>query len=197
MIIKHLRTSVVMLIALTAVTGVIYPLLITGVGQIAFPSMANGSLVERDGKTVGSELIGQPFDRPQYFWGRPSGTQAFPYDASASSGSNLGPQNPDLLESVRHRVRALKAVDSLNTRPVPVDLVTSSGSGLDPHISVLAALYQVPRVARARGVSEERVRALIQQHTEGRQFGLLGEPRVNVLLLNVDLDDTLTGSAGR
>jgi len=197
MILRSFQTSLVLLLVLTAITGVIYPLLITAAAQIFFPSLANGSLIERHGNTVGSELIGQPFNEPRYFKGRPSATTAFPYNASASSGSNQGPLNPALLEAVRQRVRDLKAVDSLNTQPVPVDLVTSSGSGLDPHISVMAALFQVTRVAHARGLSEDRVRALVQQHTEGRQFGVLGEPRVNVLLLNMDLDGALHGPAGR
>ena len=197
MILRSFQTSLVLLLVLTAITGVIYPLLITAAAQIFFPSLANGSLIERHGNTVGSELIGQPFNEPRYFRGRPSATTAFPYNASASSGSNQGPLNPALLEAVRQRVRDLKAVDSLNTQPVPVDLVTSSGSGLDPHISVMAALFQVTRVAHARGLSEDRVRALVQQHTEGRQFGVLGEPRVNVLLLNMDLDGALHGPAGR
>jgi K+-transporting ATPase ATPase C chain len=197
MILRNFQTSLVLLLVLTAITGVIYPFLITVAAQIFFPSQANGSLIERHGNTVGSELIGQPFNEPRYFWSRPSATTAFPYNASASSGSDQGPLNPALLDSVRQRVRDLKAVDSLNTQPVPVDLVTSSGSGLDPHISVVAALFQVTRVARARGFSEDRVRTLVQQHTEGRQFGVLGEPRVNVLLLNIDLDGALHGPAGR
>ena len=197
MILRSFQTSLVLLLVLTAITGVIYPLLITAAAQIFFPSLANGSLIERHGNTVGSELIGQPFNEPRYFRGRPSATTAFSYNASASSGSNQGPLNPALLEAVRQRVRDLKAVDSLNTQPVPVDLVTSSGSGLDPHISVMAALFQVTRVAHARGLSEDRVRALVQQHTEGRQFGVLGEPRVNVVLLNMDLDGALHGPAGR
>lgn len=197
MILRHLQTSVVLLLVLTAITGVFYPLLVTGIAQVFFPSQANGSLIERDGNTVGSELIGQLFNEPRYFWSRPSATTAFPYNASASSGSNQGPLNPALLDAVRQRVHDLKAVDSLNTQPVPVDLVTASGSGLDPHISIVAALFQVPRVARARGLSEERVRTLVQQHTEGRQFGLLGEPRVNVLLLNIDLDGAPHGGVRR
>lgn len=197
MILRNFQTSLVLLLVLTAITGVIYPLLITAAAQIFFPSLANGSLIERHGNTVGSELIGQPFNEPRYFRGRPSATTAFPYNASASSGSNQGPLNPALLEAVRQRVHDLKAVDSLNTRPVPVDLVTSSGSGLDPHISVMAALFQVTRVARARGLSEDQVRTRVQQHTEGRQFGVLGEPRVNVLLLNMDLDGALHGPEGR
>jgi K+-transporting ATPase ATPase C chain len=142
----------------------------------------------QDGKAVGSELIGQPFTEPRYFWSRPSATPGYQYNASASSGSNLGPLNPALLNAVRERARDLRAADSLNTQPLPVDLVTASGSGLDPHISIMAAFFQVPRVARARGLSEEGVRSLLDRHTEGRQFGILGEPRINVLLLNIALD---------
>ena len=161
---------------------------------MCFPHQANGSLILKDGKAVGSELIGQSFDDPKYFWGRLSATGTFPYNAfnaenlTASSGSNYGPLNPALLEAVKARIAALKAADPGNTAPIPVDLVTASGSGLDPNISVAAALYQVPRVARARGLSEEAVRALVNQYTVGRQFGILGEPRVNVLELNLALD---------
>jgi len=197
MIFKNLQTSVALLLILTVITGLFYPLLVTGIAQLVFPAQANGSLVVRGGNVVGSELIGQPFNDPRYFWSRPSATTPFPYNASSSSGSNLGPLNPALLDAVRRRVRDLKAVDSLNTQPIPVDLVTASGSGLDPHISILAALYQLPRVARTRGLSEDRVRALVRQHTEGRQFGVLGEPRVNVLLLNIALDGELPSTARR
>lgn len=197
MIFKNLQTSVALLLILTVITGLFYPLLVTGIAQLVFPAQANGSLVVRGGNVVGSELIGQPFNDPRYFWSRPSATTPFPYNASSSSGSNLGPLNPALLDAVRRRVRDLKAVDSLNTQPIPVDLVTASGSGLDPHISILAALYQLPRVARTRGLSEDRVRALVRQHTEGRQFGFLGEPRVNVLLLNIALDGELPSTARR
>jgi K+-transporting ATPase ATPase C chain len=196
MIFKSLQTSVALLLILTVVTGLIYPFLVTGIAQLVFPAQANGSLIVRGGKAVGSELIGQPFNDPRYFWSRPSATTLYPYNASASSGSNRGPLNPELLNAVRQRVRDLKAADSLNTQPVPVDLVTASGSGLDPHISILAALYQVPRVARTRGLSEDRVRTHVHQHTEGRQFGVLGEPRVNVLLLNIDLDGAVHNPAG-
>jgi len=159
-----------------------------------FPGQANGSLILKDGKAVGSELIGQSFDDPKYFWGRLSATGTFPYNAfnadnlTASSGSNYGPLNPALMDAVQARIDALKAADPENTAPIPVDLVTASGSGLDPHISVAAALYQVARVARERGLSEDTVRALVEQYTEGRQFGFLGEPRVNVLKLNLALD---------
>ena len=188
MIVKNLRISVAFLLVFTAITGLLYPLLVTGIAQLVFPAQANGSLILQDGKAIGSELIGQPFTDPRYFWSRPSATPKYQYNASASSGSNLGPLNPALLNAVRERAHDLRAADSLNTQLIPVDLVTASGSGLDPHISVMAALFQVPRIARTRGLSEERVRALVNQHTEGRQFGVLGEPRVNVLLLNIALD---------
>jgi K+-transporting ATPase ATPase C chain len=181
---------------LTLITGVLYPLLVTGAAQLLFPHQANGSLVLRDGRAVGSELIGQSFDDPRYFWGRLSATGAFPYNAfdaetlTGSSGSNYGPLNPALLEAAQARIDALRAADRGNAAPIPVDLVTASGSGLDPHISVAAALYQVPRVARARGLDESTVRTLVDEHTEGRQVAFLGEPRVNVLLLNLALDET-------
>jgi K+-transporting ATPase ATPase C chain len=167
---------------------VIYPLIVTGIAQLVFPHQANGSLIANNGQVAGSSLIGQQFDDPNYFWGRLSATGPYPYNAAASSGSNLGPTNPALLDAVKARIAALKAADPTNSRPIPVDLVTASGSGLDPNISVAAALYQVPRVARVRGMSEAAVTALVNQYTEGRQFGFLGEPRVNVLELNLALD---------
>lgn len=186
---KHqLRPALMMLLVLTVLTGVMYPLAVTGLAHLLFPTQANGSLMTRDGKVIGSELIGQYFDEPQYFWGRPSSTAPYPYNAAASSGSNLGPTNPVLIEAVKTRVAALRAADPGNEAPVPVDLVTASGSGLDPHISPAAALYQVHRVARVRGVQESQVKDLVALHTEERQFGLLGEPRVNVLKLNLALD---------
>jgi potassium-transporting ATPase KdpC subunit len=182
------RAAIVMLAVLTVVTGVIYPSVITGMAQVAFFSQANGSLIAKDGKTVGSSLIGQSFDDPKYFWGRPSATSPFPNNAAASSGSNQGPTNPDLSKAVQGRVAALRAADPGNTAPVPVDLVTASGSGLDPHISPGAALYQVSRVAKARKEDPAVVRALVERHIEGRTLGILGEPRVNVLALNLALD---------
>jgi len=184
----QLRSALMMFFILTILTGVAYPLAVTGIAQLLFPHQANGSLIYKDGKPIGSMLIGQPFDDPRYFWGRPSATAPFPYNAAASSGSNLGPTNPALTEAVKARVAALKSADPGNDTPVPVDLVTASGSGLDPHISPAAAEYQVRRVARARGRAEAFVRTVVRQHTEGRQFGVLGETRVNVLALNLALD---------
>ena len=184
----YLRPALMSLILFTLITGVVYPLVVTGIAQVIFPFQANGSLIVKDGKVVGSALIGQPFDDPKYFWGRPSATSPFGYNAASSSGSNLSPTNPDLVKAVQGRVEALRAADPGNTAPVPVDLVTASGSGLDPHISPAAALYQASRVARERKFSSETVRTLIERHTEGRFWGLLGEPRVNVLTLNLALD---------
>jgi K+-transporting ATPase ATPase C chain len=184
----HLRAALVSLVLLTVVTGIAYPVIVTAIAALVFPRQAAGSLVVRDGKTIGSTLIGQPFDDPKYFWGRPSATSPFGYNAAASSGSNLSPTNPALVEAVRGRVEALRAADPGNTASVPVDLVTASGSGLDPHVSPAAAFYQVRRVAKARGLTEEKVRALVEQNAEGRQLGFLGEPRVNVLALNLALD---------
>jgi K+-transporting ATPase ATPase C chain len=177
-----------MLVVLSVVTGVAYPALVTAIAQAVFPHQANGSLIVKDGKTLGSALIGQPFDDPKYFWSRPSATSPHGYNAGSSSGSNLGPTNPALIRAVQERVEALRAADPGNTAPVPVDLVTASGSGLDPHISPAAALYQTGRVARARKLDETAVRTLVERHIEGRQLGFLGEPRVNVLALNLALD---------
>ncbi|MCX6145146.1 MAG: potassium-transporting ATPase subunit KdpC [Ignavibacteriales bacterium] len=189
MFLKSLRTSIITIVLFTVLTGFIYPLLVTGIAQILFPGKANGSMLMKDGKVIGSQLIGQAFSSPKYFWSRPSATSPFAYNAGASTGSNYGPLNPALLEATAKRVKDLKDADPQNTRPLPVDLVTASGSGLDPHISVAAALYQVPRVARSRSVTEETIKSLVDRYTDGRQLGILGEPRVNVLKLNVALDE--------
>ena len=192
--IRQLRPAAIILLALTIITGVIYPLVITGIAQVAFPHQANGSVIMVNGKPVGSELIGQQFSDPKYFWGRLSATGDYPYNAfnaqtlTGSSGSNYGPMNPALRKAVQDRVDALRAADPGNSAPIPVDLVTASGSGLDPNISVAAAFYQAPRVARLRGLPLSHVRELIRQYTQGRQLGFLGEPRVNVLELNLALD---------
>ncbi|MBI5674178.1 MAG: potassium-transporting ATPase subunit KdpC [Nitrospirae bacterium] len=185
----QIRPALTMLLLLTVLTGLVYPLAVTGLAQLFFPDQANGSLIVRNSKVLGSKLIGQYFDQPEYFWSRPSATAPFPYNAAASGGSNLGPTNPALVEAVRARVAALRDADPDNDSLIPVDLVTSSGSGLDPHISPAAAQYQIRRVARARGLDEAVVRDLVVQHTQGRQLGVLGEPRVNVLLLNLALDE--------
>ena len=184
-----IRPAFTLFILLSILTGLIYPLLVTGIGQALFPKQAAGSLIERDGKPVGSHLIGQNFTDPKYFWGRPSATAPQPYNAAASGGSNLGPLNPALKEAVESRIKALRDADPGNTAPAPVDLVTTSASGLDPHISPAAADYQVARVARARGLAPEIVRNWVIQQTEDRQWGVFGEPRVNVLELNLALDD--------
>ena len=183
-----LRPALVLFLLLTVVTGFLYPLLVTGLAQLLFPHQAAGSVVTRDGHPVGSRLIGQTFTDPRYFWSRPSATTPQPYNGAASAGSNLGPLNPQLTDAIKTRVAALRAADPPNSAPVPIDLVTASGSGLDPEISVAAANYQAARIARARGLAPERVQALIAQHTEGRLLGILGEPRVNVLELNLALD---------
>jgi K+-transporting ATPase ATPase C chain len=185
---NQIRPAIVSLILFTLITGGLYPLTVTGIAQLVFPRQANGSLIVRNGKTLGSELIGQPFDDPKYFWGRLSATGDYPYNAAASSGSNYGPLNPALFARVRARISALHAVDPGNTQPIPVDLVTASGSGLDPDISIAATMYQLPRVARVRGLPESSVIALVNRFTAGRQFGFLGEPRINVLRLNLALD---------
>ena len=190
--ISHLRPALVLLAALHVLTGLVYPLVVTGVAQVIWHDKANGSVVSIGGKDVGSSLIGQPFSAPGYFWGRPSATSPAPYDASGSNGSNLGPTNPALLDAVRDRVAALRQADPTLTGPVPVDLVTASGSGLDPDISAAGALAQVNRVAAARGVSPQRVRQLVEGRIQERALGFLGEPRVNVLALNLALDG-LTG----
>jgi K+-transporting ATPase ATPase C chain len=186
---ESIRISVVVLAVFTLMTGVVYPLVVTAIAQVVLPSQANGSLVIIGGKPVGSALVGQPFSRPDHFWGRPSATAPVPYNGTASGGSNLGPLNPDLAKNVRSRIEALRKHDP-GLAGIPVDLVTASGSGLDPHISPAAAGVQVRRVAAARGLGEDQVRRIVRLHTEGRQLGLLGEPRVNVLRLNLALDGT-------
>ena len=184
-----LRPAISLFVLLSVVTGIVYPLVTTGIAKVIFPEKASGSLIVKDGKPVGSALIGQNFTDPKYFWGRPSATSPQPYNAAASSGSNQGPLNPALSDAVKGRIETLRAADPGNNNPVPADLVTASASGLDPHISPAAAAYQVARVAKARGLPQEKLTALIEQHTEGRQWGLFGEPRVNVLKLNLALDD--------
>lgn len=188
LILRTLRPAFVLFVVLTIITGLVYPLVTTTVGQWWMPYQANGSLIEKDGKAVGSSLIGQHFTDAKYFWGRPSATGPYSNNAAASSGSNQGPLNPALADAIKTRIAALESLDPDNNLPVPVDLVTASASGLDPHISPAAAQYQLARVAKARGLSQELVSQMINQHTELRQFGILGEPRVNVLKLNLALD---------
>lgn len=185
---RQLRPAFSMLIVLSVLTGLIYPSAITLAAKVLFPHQATGSLITENGTVMGSELLGQPFTGPRHFWPRPSATAPQPYNASASGGSNLAPAGEAQLKAVKQRVEALRAADPGNTAPIPADLVTASGSGLDPHISPEAALWQVPRVAHARGLDEVELRALVARHTEARQLGILGEPRVNVLLLNRTLD---------
>ncbi len=184
----YLRPALVLFVLLTLITGVAYPLLITGIGQGLFPSQANGSVIERDGKPVGSVLVGQAFSEPKYFWSRPSATSPMPNNGNSSSGSNLGPTNPALIDAVQGRIEALRKADPANKQPIPVDLVTASASGLDPHISVAAARYQAGRVAGSRNIPVERVNVLIEQTQETAAFRFMGEPRVNVLALNLALD---------
>lgn len=185
---KELRATFLLFIVFTAILGFAYPLAVTGVAKVAFPVQADGSLIRTSGHVVGSELIGQEFSDPKYFWGRVSATSPYPYNGDGSTGSNLGPTNPALFDQVKARIAALKAADPGQKGPIPVDLVTASGSGLDPEISPAAAEYQVARVARARHLNETEVRTLVAKHTRGRQLGFLGEPRVNVLELNLALD---------
>jgi K+-transporting ATPase ATPase C chain len=185
---KMIRPALVLFVLLSAITGLLYPLAVTGTAQALWPHQANGSVVLHDGKPVGSALIGQPFSEPRDFWGRPSATTPAPYNAMASGGANLGPLNPALVDAVQARVAALRAADPTQHAPVPLDLVTTSASGLDPHISPAAARWQAPRIARLRGLAPQQVERLIAQHTEAPLWGLLGEPRVNVLALNLALD---------
>lgn len=185
---KELKPALILFLILSVVTGLLYPGLVTGIAQVLFPNQANGSLLVSDGKAVGSRLIGQNFADPKHFWGRPSATAPLPYNAASSGGSNQGPLNPALEDAVMARIEALKASDPTQSAPIPVDLVTASASGLDPHISVAAARWQVPRVARVRNLPEAAVQDLVTSHTEGRQWGVFGEPRVNVLALNLALD---------
>lgn len=186
---QALRPAIVLFVLLSVITGIAYPLITTGIGQWLLPAQANGSLIMKDDKVIGSSLIGQNFTEPKYFWGRPSATGPYPNNASASSGSNLGPLNPALADAVKARVAALKTADPENTLPIPVDLVTTSASGLDSEISPAAALYQANRVAKARGLSSEAVQAAITANTKDRQWGVFGEPRVNVVTLNIALDN--------
>ncbi len=188
MIKEQVKPAILIFIILTVITGIVYPLFVTGVSKALFPKKAEGSLIYRDGKAVGSSLIGQPFDDPKYLWGRISATSPAQYNASSSSGSNIGPSNPALVDEIKGRIKALQAADPGNKAPIPVDLVTSSSSGLDPHISLAAADYQVPRIARLSGLPEETVRGIVKQHTYGRFLGLIGEPVVNVLEVNLALD---------
>ena len=184
---EYIRPALLSFLVLTIITGIVYPLFITGIAQALLPNQANGSLIYRDGKVVGSVLIGQQFDDPKYLWGRISATSP-QYNASSSSGSNIGPANPALIDEVNGRIKALKAADPDNSSPIPVDLVTSSASGLDPHVSIAAAYYQIPRVAKARGFSQDIVKNIVDKNTTGRFFGVVGEPIVNVLKVNIDLD---------
>ena len=185
---EQIKQAILVFIILSIITGIIYPLFITGISQVIFPSQANGSLIYRNGKPVGSALIGQAFNNPKYFWGRISATSPVLFNAAASTGSNLGPTNPALIEAVKVRIKALKSADP-NDNPIPVDLVTSSASGLDPHISIAAAYYQINRIARSRGLAQDKIKIIINKHTHGRLLGVIGEPVVNVLEINLALDD--------
>ena len=193
MIKKQVKPAVVIFLLLTILLGFVYPLVVTGIAQVIFPVQSNGNIFEHNGNVVGSSLVGQPFSSAKYFWGRPSATSSFPYNAGASSGSNLGPNNPALIDAVKTRVDALHAADPGNTKLIPVDLVTASGSGLDPDISIAAADYQVSRIARERNLNEQDVQTLVTENIQPRQFGIFGEPHVNVLSLNLALDDLSSG----
>jgi potassium-transporting ATPase KdpC subunit len=197
MFLKHLRASIIVLLSMMVLTGIIYPLAVTGIAQIIFPQRANGSLIVQNGKKLGSELIGQPFSEPKYFWGRLSATASVPYNGAASGGSNYGPLNPAFLDGVKKRIQDLKNADPQNIQPIPVDLVTASGSGLDPHISVAAAAYQISRVARVRELNVSDVQLLVDRNTDGKLLGFLGEPRVNVLKLNLALDGVQYSNEGK
>ncbi len=185
---EQLKSAIFVFIILTIITGILYPLFVTGIAQAFFHAKANGSLIYQDGKITGSALIGQPFDKPKYLWGRLSATSPMPYNSSSSSGSNIGPSNSALLETVNARIEKLHATDPNNKVPIPVDLVTSSASGLDPHISLAGAYYQIPRIAKQRGLSVNIVKSIIDRNAKGRLFGLIGEPVVNVAKVNMDLD---------
>jgi K+-transporting ATPase ATPase C chain len=185
---EHIRPAILVFIILTIITGIVYPLFVTGIAQLFFHKQANGSLIYQNGKPIGSSLIGQFYDDPKYLWGRLSATSPIPFNSASSSGSNLGPSNPALIDAVKARIKALKAVDPENKSPIPVDLVTSSASGLDPHISLASAYYQVPRIARLRGLSQDTVESIVRKHTTGRLLGIIGEPVVNVLEVNLELD---------
>ena len=189
MIREQIKPAILVFIILSIITGIFYPLFVTGIAQVFFPRQANGSVIYKDGKPVGSELIGQPFSDPKYFWGRLSATIPVPFNAASSSGSNFGNSNPALLEAIKARLNALKTTDPDNHNPIPIDLVTASASGLDPHISLAAAYYQIPRVARLQGLTQDTVEAIVKQHTYGRFLGLLGEPVVNVLEINLALEE--------
>jgi K+-transporting ATPase ATPase C chain len=197
MLLKQIKISLIATLLFTVLCGLAYPLVVTGIAQVLFPGKAGGSLIKENGKIVGSELIGQAFSTPKYFWGRLSATNPYPYNAGASSGSNMGPLNPALVAAVKKRIADLKEVDATNAEPVPVDLVTASGSGLDPNISIAAAVYQLHRVAAARDLTIAQVQSLIDRYTEGREFGFLGEPRVNVLELNLALDRLKTSGRAK
>jgi K+-transporting ATPase ATPase C chain len=192
--IHQLKIAFILLVLLTVLTGLLYPLMMTGIAQLLFPKQANGSFIEKNGKVVGSLLIGQSFTDPSYFWSRPSATSPFPYNGESSSGSNMGPSNPDFLTTVKDRIASLRQSDSQKNHLIPVDLVTASGSGLDPEISPLAAFYQVPRIAKMRHISEKDLQLFIQNFIQQRTFGILGEPRINVLQLNLALDDLKGGT---
>lgn len=187
-ILKPLKTAFLLLIFFTLLTGLLYPLIITGIAQVFFPWQANGSIIRKQNQIVGSLLIGQSFTDPKYFWGRPSATTPFPYNGTSSSGSNFGPSNPKFLKTIKHRLKVLKEHNPSASLPIPIDLITASGSGLDPEISPAAALYQVPRIAKARRISEKKLYQTITKFIEKPSFGMLGEPRVNVLKLNLELD---------